>query len=82
MTGVTSMRQMMMPRLWIEGHLAQPANLAQPGEDLWKKMWDYGWGLLFVVVLTLLSVFGPPTASSKQSPDEPMASQPVLHGVK
>ena len=76
------MRQMMMPGVWIEGYRAEPASPANRSEDLWNTIWRYCWPLLFVIAMTLLSMFGPRMAYSKQPPDPPMASQPVLHTVK
>ena len=51
-------------------------------EGLGRKAWEYGWGLLFVVVMTLLSVAGPPTAYAKLPPDPPAAIQPSAPAVK
>lgn len=76
------MQHMMMSRAWIDRHSAQPANAADRSEDRWKKIWEFGWPLLFVVAMTLFSLFGPRTEYSKQLPDPPMASQPMLHSIK
>ena len=76
------MPQMTMPRAWIDGDLAERAAPANRSEDRWKKIWEYGWPLLFVIAMTLFSVFGPRTAYSKQPPDPPLASQPAPHSVK
>ena len=35
------------------------------GQGLSRTLWRFGWGLLFVVAMTLLSVFGPRTRYSK-----------------
>lgn len=42
-----------------------------------------GWGLLFVIVMTVLSECGPRTVLSKETPaTPPAASQPTGHTIK
>jgi hypothetical protein len=76
------MRQMTMEYIWLDGHrverVAPVANLEGYGRTLWK----YGWGLLFVLAMTVLSEFGPRTVYSKLPPAPPAASQPAVHSIK
>jgi hypothetical protein len=79
------MRQMTMQYVWVDGHRVERvtrAARAAGSDGLGKKLWDYGWGLLLVVVMTLLSMFGPRTAYSKIAPAPVSASEPALHIVK
>lgn len=76
------MRQMTMQYVWVDGHRVERVTRAAGGEGLWKKLWNYGWGLLFVLAMTLLSMFGPRMAYSKIAPAPVSASEPALHIVK
>ena len=64
---------------WMDGDEAKSAT---PMPGLGRKLWKYGWGLLFVIVMTVLSVYGPPTVYSKIAPGPAAASQPVVRAVK
>lgn len=79
---VNAMRQMTLTHTWIEGRAAQQPQRADPGSTIWKKLWDYGWPLLLVVLLTLLSVYGPPTRYSKLPSAPAPATQPTTHSIK
>jgi hypothetical protein len=50
---------------------------------LLKKLWKLGWGLAFIIAMTILSECGPHTVYSKMS-DGPIttASQPATHWIK
>jgi quinol-cytochrome oxidoreductase complex cytochrome b subunit len=58
---------------WLDGFRAQ---------GLSRTLWRFGWGLLFVVVMTLLSVFGPRTQYSKVPPGTSVADGPAVRSVK
>jgi hypothetical protein len=73
------MRQIAMQHIWIEG---ARIDWAERVEGLRKRMWKYGWGLLFVLVMTVLAEYGPRTLYSKIPPAPPAASQPAVHGIK
>jgi hypothetical protein len=47
-----------------------------------KDLWQLGWGLIFVIAMTVLSECGPRTVLSKQPPAPPAASQPAGHIIK
>jgi len=48
-----------------------------------KKLWDLGWGLLLVVVLTVLSEWGPQLGFSKTADAaSQIAPAPATHTVK
>jgi hypothetical protein len=64
---------------WMDGDEAKSAS---PMEGLGRRLWKYGWGLLFVVVMTVLSEYGPRTVYSKLAPAQAVASQPAVHAVK
>ena len=64
---------------WMDGDEAKSAS---PEEGFGRKLWKYGWGLLFVVVMTVLSEYGPRTVYSKIAPGPAAASQPVVRAVK
>jgi len=51
-------------------------------EGLGRKLWKLGWGLLFVVAMTLLSEFGPRTEFSKLPQGPAVPNQPAVHAVK
>ncbi|HEY4382653.1 MAG TPA: hypothetical protein VGN01_20080 [Acidobacteriaceae bacterium] len=53
------------------------ATGAGPG----RKLWELGWGLLFVLAMTALSEWGPRTLYSKVPPP-PAISQQAFHAVK
>jgi hypothetical protein len=73
------MRQMAIEQAWIDGYRFEKFK----GFDgLGGKLWKYGSGLLFVILMTLLSVFGPRIAYSKQPPAQPVASQPAVYSIK
>jgi hypothetical protein len=79
------MRQMTMQYVWVDGHRVERvtrAARAAGSEGLWKKLWDYGWGLLFVLAMTALSMFGPRMAYSKAAPAPVSVSAPAVHIVK
>jgi hypothetical protein len=48
-----------------------------------RDLWQLGWGLLFVIAMTVLSECGPRTVLSKETPaPPPAASQPTGHTIK
>jgi hypothetical protein len=48
-----------------------------------KKVWSYGWGALFVAVMTILSECGPTIGYTKGSAAPThVASLPQVHAVK
>jgi hypothetical protein len=48
-----------------------------------KDLWQLGWGLIFVIAMTVLSECGPHTVLSKETPAPPPAAiQPASHTVK
>jgi hypothetical protein len=70
---------MTMEHTWVDGYRFEKLK----GLDgLGGKLWKYGGGLLFVIVMTLLSVFGPRTVYSKVPPAPSSVSQPAVHSVK
>jgi hypothetical protein len=50
---------------------------------LLTKLWKLGWGLAFIIIMTILSECGPHTVYSKM-PDATLttASQPAAHWIK
>jgi hypothetical protein len=67
-------------QFWVDGDDA--AKSARPVEGVGHKLWKYGWGLLFVVVMTVLSVCGPRTVYSKLAPGPVGPSQATVRAVK
>ena len=52
------------------------------GQGMGRMLWRFGWGLLFVLAMTLLSEFGPRTLYSKVPPGPDVADSPAVHSVK
>jgi hypothetical protein len=71
------MQQMTVQYLWIDSFSAE--GIARTT----KRLWKYGWPLVFVLGMTVLAQYGPPTRFTK-SPDSEMRiiSQPFVHSVK
>jgi hypothetical protein len=81
----TAMRQMALRHVWADGHWVErtePEASEAQEKGRGRMLWKYGWGLLFVVAMTLLSVFGPRTRYSKLPPAPPAARQPAVHSIK
>jgi hypothetical protein len=57
-------------------------TLGNSGGGVAKELWQLGWGLLFVIAMTVLSECGPRTVLSKQPPAPPVASHPAGHTIK
>ena len=79
------MQQMAMQHVWIDGYRAVGAvrvDRADRTEGIARKLWKYGWGLLFVLMMTMLSEYGPRTVYSKAAPAPPSFSQPSVHCIK
>jgi hypothetical protein len=76
------MRQITWQHDWTDGHWVDRADPVSRTGGHGSKLWKYGWGMLFIVAMTLLSEFGPRTVYSKLPPDPPAASQPAVHSVK
>jgi hypothetical protein len=72
------MRQIAAQYIWIEG---ERIDWVERVESFRKTLWKYGWGLLFVVAMTLLAQYGPRTVYSKVQPT-PIASEPAVHSIK
>jgi hypothetical protein len=53
-----------------------------PGGGVANDLWQLGWGLLFVIAMTVLSECGPHTVLSKQAPAPPAPSQPAGYTIK
>jgi hypothetical protein len=66
----------------VDWHSMDRADTATQTGAHGRKLWKYGWGLLFVAAMTLLSEFGPPTLYTKLPPAPSVASQPVVHTIK
>jgi hypothetical protein len=47
-----------------------------------KRAWRYVWGLVFVIVMTMLSEYGPHTVYSKVMSTAPAASQQMVRTIK
>jgi hypothetical protein len=73
------MRQMTMQQIWIDG---DKVDWGDRVEGLAKTLWRYGWGLLFIIAMTVLSEWGPRAAYSKIPPAPAAISQPAAHTVK
>jgi hypothetical protein len=76
-----------MPHLAIEyttQHFWMGRRAAQVhrAEGLGGTLWKYGWGLLFVLVMTVLSEYGPSPVYSKTPPWQPVANAPAVRAVK
>ena len=54
------------------------------GDGALKTLWNFGWGLLFVLAMTVLSEWGPRIDYSKDAAlaSPTIASQPAMHTVK
>ena len=77
------MRQsMMMKTMWVEGFRLEKRPYRQNRVDgFGSRVWKLGWGLLFIVAMTVLSEWGPHAAFSKVPPAPAMTEQAV-HAVK
>ena len=74
-------RTMTARSVWVEGvRLERPAR-QERADGLAAKLWKLGWGLLFVVGMTVLSEWGPRVAYSKVPP-APAVSEPAVQVVK
>lgn len=62
----------------LEGHRGECKDHAEGGRALWRFFWP----LAFIVLMTLLSEFGPRTLFSKLPPAPSAASEPAVHVVK
>ena len=71
--------QMTMPQDWIHATREPRVEFA---DGLGRKLWKYGWGLLFVVLMTLLAEFGPRTVYSKMAGAQVSISEQAIHTVK
>jgi hypothetical protein len=76
------MQQMTMQQIWIEEYKLDRADGIERFDGVARKLWKFGWGLMFVVAMTVLSEYGPRTAYSKIPPAAPAISQPAVHSVK
>jgi hypothetical protein len=72
------MQRIAMQDVWVDGTRGIRADRT---EGATRKLWKYGWGLLLVVAMTVLSEYGPRTVYSKV-PSPPPASQSPVHCVK
>ena len=79
---VIAMRRTAMQRVWVDGGRVDRVDQVPNTEPVGSKLWNYGWGALFVIVMTLLSVFGPRTAYSKLPPASQVVSQPAPPVIK
>ena len=81
-TEVRTMRHTMtMQPIWVEGIRLERPVRRQPVVGLGRRIWMLGWGLGFVILMTVLSEWGPPTAYSK-IPAAPAISDQAVHAVK
>jgi len=46
------------------------------------SLWQLGWGLAFVLLMTGLAEWGPRTVYSKMKTEAQAITQPVVHAVK
>jgi hypothetical protein len=70
---------MTMPQVWIHETREPRVEFAQ---GFGKKLWKFGWGLAFVVLMTLLAEFGPRTVYSKMADAPVSISEQAVHAVK
>jgi hypothetical protein len=56
---------------------SQRTDPAPHAAQLGSRLWDYGWGALFVILMTLLSMFGPRTEYLKNPATAQAATQPA-----
>jgi len=71
-----------MPQVWIHEVREVREAGVEFGDGLGKRLWKYGWGLVFVLAMTLLAEYGPRTVYSKVAPAPAAASEPAVHSVK
>ena len=48
-----------MPQVWIHEVREVREAGVEFGDGLGKRLWKYGWGLVFVLAMTLLAEYGP-----------------------
>jgi hypothetical protein len=77
------MREIAAHYSWVETERVETerTDWIERVEGFRKTLWTHGWGLLFVVVMTLLAQYGPRTVYSKLPPAPP-ASEPAVHSIK
>jgi len=74
-------RTMTMDSIWVEGVRVERPARRERVDGLGRRIWMLGWGLLFVVGMTVLSEWGPRVAYSKVPP-APAVSDPMVKVVK
>jgi hypothetical protein len=72
---------MTMQPIWVEGIRVDKPVRREPVVGLGRRIWMLGWGLGFVILMTVLSEWGPPAAYSK-IPAAPAISEQSVHAVK
>jgi len=71
-----------MPQVWIHEVREVREAGVEFGDGLGKRLWKYGWGLVFVLAMTLLAEFGPRTVYSKVADAPGAVSQQAVHTIK
>jgi hypothetical protein len=67
----------------IRFNLWHPLDAMSGVEQIVGKAWKYGWGLVFVLAMTVLAEWGPRLNYSKEPPAPPPVVSPVAgHAVK
>ena len=74
-------RTMTMDAIWVEGVRVARPRRRERVDGLGRRVWILGWGLGFVVLMTVLSEWGPRVAYSKV-PAVQAVSEPAVHTVK
>ena len=74
-------RTMTIQSIWVEGFRLERPPRRESSVSLGRKIWMLGWGLGFVILMTVLSEWGPRAAFSKVPP-APAISQQEVHAVK
>ena len=72
---------MTMQPIGVEGVKLERPVRREPAVGIGRRIWMLGWGLGFVIVMTLLSEWGPHAAYSKVPP-APAVSEQAVHAVK